>query len=406
MSTKRIPRIGAVVACFILLSGLLLSQADSDQIADKEYVGSEVCGACHDRHYDGWKSTLHSRMEQVVIVTEGTDRNVHGDFSSKDPDLTFTLDDVDMLVGNRFKQRYAKKIGDDYYMLPAQWNLETKEWVPYKPKKGWWAMEGLYPDQWDKRPTSKLCEGCHTTGFDIKTKIPSERSIACESCHGPGSRHMASREAEDIVNPARLDHERGNMICFQCHMSGRPPKGEFDVYAWPVGYTAGADLKRYWGYSRPTGESVYDLWADGFAHKNRVQGNTFVQSKMHRYGVSCFTCHDPHGSRNTSFTLKSVETNSLCLTCHGENCPHAAFKAHISEHTRHTATGPGSICIECHMPKTGKNAVKWDSRDHRFTFISPLVTTRFGTPNGCVDCHADKTPEWALKEVTEWRFTR
>jgi predicted CXXCH cytochrome family protein len=405
MSTKMILHIGVMVVCFALFSGLLLAQTNTDQTTAKEYVGSEVCAACHDQHYDGWKSTLHGMMEQEVIKA-GPNKNVLGDFSSKDSDLTFTLDDVDLLVGSRSKQRYAKKIGDDYYMLPAQWNVKTKEWVPYKPKKDWWATEGLYPKEWDKRPTSRLCEGCHTTGFDIRTKVPFERNISCESCHGPGSRHSDSEEADDIINPGRLSHETGNMVCFQCHMSGRPPKGEFETYAWPVGYTAGEDLKKYWVYSKPTGENVYDLWADGYAHKNRVQGNTFIQSKMYRNGLSCFTCHDSHGSRHTSFTLKSAETNSLCLSCHGENSPHAVFKTDISEHTHHLTTSPGSVCIECHMPKTGKNAVKWDARDHSFTFISPLATTRFGTPNSCNNCHADKTPEWALKEVTDWRFVK
>ena len=72
-------------------------------------------------------------MEQEVIRA-GFDQIVLGDFSSKDSDLTFTLDEVDMLVGSRFKQRYAKKMGDDYYMLAAQWNVEKMEWVRYHPK--------------------------------------------------------------------------------------------------------------------------------------------------------------------------------------------------------------------------------------------------------------------------------
>jgi len=56
------------------------------------------------------------------------------------------------------------------------------------------------------------------------------------------------------------------------------------------------------------------------------------------------------------------------------------------------------------MPKTGKNAVPWDARDHRFTFITPQATIRFGVPNGCNNCHEDKTPEWALTEVVKWKF--
>lgn len=126
------------------------------------YVGSEKCLLCHQQHYHGWKSTLHSKMEQSVIL-KGPDKTVKADFSSGDTVLTFKLEDVDMVVGSRFKQRYAKKIGDDFYMFPAQWNVETKQWVEYQPKNDWWAAEGVYPADWDKRPASKLCERCRTT---------------------------------------------------------------------------------------------------------------------------------------------------------------------------------------------------------------------------------------------------
>jgi predicted CXXCH cytochrome family protein len=392
-----------ILSLILFIVFLSFSQSSPQKESNKKYVGSESCVTCHEEHYQGWKSTLHSKMEQDPIK-DGPNKNVLGDFSTQDFHLTFTLEDVDMLVGSRFKQRYAKKIGDDYYMLPAQWNIETKEWATYQPKNDWWAAEGVYPKEWSKRPASKLCEGCHTTGFDIKTKKPAERNITCENCHGPGNLHVESKGKGNIINPTKLNHERGNMTCFQCHMSGRPPKGEFENYAWPVGYKPGENLKSFWVYAKPTGENVYEMWADGYAHKNRVQGNTFIQSKMYHKGLRCFTCHDPHGSPYTSFTVKSGENNSLCLTCHGENSPQATFKTDLSEHTHHEANSQGSRCIECHMPKTGKNALKWDARDHSFTFILPLATIRDGTPNGCNNCHSDKTPEWALKEVMEWRF--
>lgn len=365
------------------------------------YVGSEKCQLCHQQHYHGWKSTLHSKMEQSVIL-KGPDKTVKANFSSGETVLTFRLEDVNMVVGSRFKQRYAKKIGDDLFILPAQWNVESREWVKYQPQDDWWAVEGIYPTAWDKRPASKLCEGCHTTGFDINTKKPAESNITCESCHGPGALHIES--GEDIINPAKLSHERSNMVCFQCHMSGRPPKGEFETYAWPIGYRPGEDLKKHWIYDKPTGKNAYEMWADGYAHKNRVQGNTFIQSKMYRKGLRCFTCHDAHGSRYAAFTVKSGRNNSLCLSCHGENAPQAVFNKSLSEHTRHEADGPGSACIECHMPKTGKNAAKWDARDHSFKFVSPLSTIRFGTPNGCNNCHADKTAEWAFEELVKWKF--
>ena len=367
--------------------------AGSDAAVAQEentYVGSKTCANCHTEHYAGWKSTLHSKIEQDVIP-QGPDKTVKGDFSSDDSDLTFTLQDVNMVVGSRFKQMYAQKIGADFYMLPAQWNVATKEWVKYQPENQWWAVEGIYPPEWDKQPTSKLCEGCHTVGFDIATKQPVERSVGCESCHGPGSNHAKSTKNEDIINPIQLGHQRGNMICFQCHMSGRPPKGEFETYAWPVGYKPGEDLNTYWVYAKPTGTNTPEMWAEGYARKEGVQGNTFIQGRMYTDGVSCFTCHDPHGSRHTAFTVKSGKNNSLCLTCHGEKSR--------PRHTHHKSDVPGSKCVVCHMPKSGKNAIEWDATDHSFRFISPLSTTKFGTPNGCNNCHTDKSPEWALGKV-------
>jgi hypothetical protein len=54
------------------------------------------------------------------------------------------------------------------------------------------------------------------------------------------------------------------------------------------------------------------------------------------------------------------------------------------------------------MPKTGKNAVKWDARDHSFRFISPEESVKYGVPNGCVNCHKDKDNVWAIKQMRSW----
>ena len=40
------------------------------------------------------------------------------------------------------------------------------------------------------------------------------------------------------------------------------------------------------------GETTFTHFADGTAHKNRMQGNDFVTSLMYSHGVTCFTCHD------------------------------------------------------------------------------------------------------------------
>ena len=54
-------------------------------------------------------------------------------------------------------------------------------------------------------------------------------------------------------------------------------------------------------------------FADGPANKNRMQGNDFVQSLMYRRGVTCFSCHDVHGTANNCRSLHSKTYLSLLI---------------------------------------------------------------------------------------------
>ena len=76
------------------------------------------------------------------------------DFSKPDPLLTFTKDDVALVYGSRWKQRYFKKVGDDYFVFPAQWDVAHQIWRRYFVANGtdWWAT--LYPPDNFQRPTS------------------------------------------------------------------------------------------------------------------------------------------------------------------------------------------------------------------------------------------------------------
>ncbi|MFO1460300.1 MAG: cytochrome C, partial [Verrucomicrobiota bacterium] len=70
------------------------------------------------------------------------------------------------------------------------------------------------------------------------------------------------------MNPARLSWERSMDICLSCHQAGRP-HGPQTEYAWPVGYTPGADLSRFWMPFEPNGSVTPEFWHNGSAHKNR-----------------------------------------------------------------------------------------------------------------------------------------
>jgi predicted CXXCH cytochrome family protein len=87
---------------------------------------------------------------------------------------------------------------------------------------------------------------------------------------------------------------------------------------------------------------------DGTAHKNRMQGNDFAQSLMYARGVTCFSCHDPHGTDNVGMVRKPG--NALCLDCHGPNAEAGPHAPTIEAHTHHQAGSAGNECTACHMP--------------------------------------------------------
>jgi predicted CXXCH cytochrome family protein len=369
------------------------------------YVGSKACQSCHQDIYARWVKTA---MANVL-----RDPKVHPDAFAADPatapaDLRFTKDEVAFIYGSQWKQRYWKKAGDTYVPLLAQFNIATKKWSKYHvPDTGgdWWAK--YYPDpQGDNsaRPTGPLCDGCHSVNYNIDTKQPTEWNVGCEQCHGAGSAHVQNPKLFNILNPARQNYVQANDTCIQCHSQGQPLsnpiKGKY--YDWAVGYHAGLKLADYWKLEPHTlGETTFTHFPDGTAHKNRMQGNDFVQSLMYTRGVTCFSCHDPHGTNNDAMLRQPI--NEVCMSCHGPNTQNGPHAVSIEAHTHHPAGSPGSQCVACHMPKIlpqlpGGPFVS----THTFHFVNPVETDALKIPNACNACHKDKTTAWASAELARW----
>jgi len=123
------------------------------------------------------------------------------------------------------------------------------------------------------------------------------------------------------------------------------------------------------------GETTFTHFADGTAHKNRMQGNDFVQSVMYTRGVKCSSCHDVHGTENESQLLKPASV--MCLECHGPSSPNGPHTSTIQEHTHHAAASAGSDCVACHMPKIETTIADVMVHTHTFRFIGPEATTRY-----------------------------
>jgi predicted CXXCH cytochrome family protein len=364
------------------------------------YVGSETCRRCHTPTYERWSKT---RMANVVTDPRQHPELVLPDFSKPDPLLTFKLADVAFVYGTKWKQRYFTKVGDDYFPFPAQWDVTHRQWRAYmvQPNTDWWVP--FYPADNMKRPTGPLCDGCHSVNYNVQSKTVLEWNVGCERCHGPGSEHVRRPGAATIVNPARLDYVRASDTCIQCHSQGQPLKNPIagQHYDWPVGFHQGGSLKDFWKLEEhKLGEASFTHFPDGTGHKNRMQGNDFVQSVMYTKGVTCFSCHDVHGTGNNADLIKPVK--QLCLTCHGPASPNGPHAASIEDHTHHQRGSAGGECVACHMPRIEQTIADVNVRSHTFKFITPAMTDQLKIPNPCTGCHTERTTQWAREALNNW----
>ena len=367
------------------------------------YVGSATCQTCHQEIYGRWTKT---RMANVVRDPKVHPDAIIPDLTKPDPLVKFTAKDIAFVYGSHWKQRYFKKVGDDFYPFPAQWDVINKKWLAYHvPDTGDWGAP-LYPDPAgdnSKRPTGPLCDGCHSVNYDIKTKTVAEWNVGCEKCHGPGSAHAADPKPTNIVNPAKQNYVDASDTCIACHSQGQPLNRVIagKAYDWPVGYHAGLKLADFWKLEdHKPGELTFTHFPDGTAHKNRMQGNDFVQSLMYARGVTCFSCHDPHGTDNEAMLRKPA--SEICMTCHAPNGRNGPRAATIEAHTHHAAGSPGSQCVACHMPLIEQTLGKINVASHTFHFVYPSQTEKLNIPNACNVCHQDKTAAWASAAIAGW----
>ncbi len=381
---------------FSPFANVCLAKAHNEEAT---YVGAEKCKECHQDMYQGWKSTLHpykfNRVSAGNVVGDFTNNNrmeIDGKTTSmfinnKDYFITTTGPDnkeqtykIGYVIGGFWKQLYVTEFPNgELHILPAMWIVETRTWKKSK--------------YWSKAIYQYSCSGCHNTGMQLnydKSKDTfkttwSDLGVACESCHGPGSKHLGAEESEKfstIVNPAKIpDPKRAVMVCGSCHNRGISVDGK---YGYPNGYKPGDQLNFIFN-EKPK------LHPDDSSRANRQQYIDWKKSGHAREGVACWDCHYSHRKGNSNKYQTKLPGTSLCRGCHEVESK--------GVHGIHSVNN----CIGCHMPPLGKRATKGDVHSHRFKVISPKKTIESGgpdkQPNSCNACHYHKSdkPEDMLK---------
>jgi predicted CXXCH cytochrome family protein len=402
--------------------------------AAAEFVGSAACAGCHEGESAAWRGSHHD-----LAMAEATGETVLGDFNN----ATFTYGDVT----SRFFRRDGKffvntdgpdgkftdfEIGYVFGVFPLQQYLIAfpdgriqalgLAWDSRPKDEGGQRWFHLYPGQdlkagdplhWTgiDQTWNFMCAECHSTelqkNYDAATNTYAttwaEIDVACETCHGPGSAHVAWANGDRLGADGLTVHfdERKDVQWTLDPATGSarrsvPRTSAKELETCGVCHARASKIAEPW---RP-GQSLLETHvpsllepglfeADGKMVDEVYNYAPFRQSKMFMAGVSCSDCHDPH-----SLQLRA-EADGVCLQCHdGE-------KFAAASHHHHDEDSTGARCVACHMPARTYMVV--DPRhDHGFRIPRPDESVRFGTTNACNDCHADRDAGWAAAAVERW----
>jgi DmsE family decaheme c-type cytochrome len=241
--------------------------------------------------------------------------------------------------------------------------------------------------------TSSVCQGCHEEIYNAFFKRNAHRIVetnkkrgweekACESCHGPGSKHAESTSADDILNPSKMKPAAADRICLTCHLNtptnvGRVMGGHArnqvrcaDCHSIhkepPKAGALGATLLPGGATSTPS-RSVDARTANCV----RCHTNTwaeFMRPFRHNLpegSMTCTDCHNPHGGTNRSMWLNTSMREPGCFKCHGDKRGPFTF-----EHAPVRLEG----CVTCHMPHGSQN---------------PRMLTHHEVRYQCLECHSN-----------------
>jgi len=229
---------------------------------------------------------------------------------------------------------------------------------------------------------STACQMCHEDIFNAFQKNPHHlvetskskgwETKACESCHGPGSKHAESASAADIRNPAKL---KPAQTCLKCHLNQPTHAGRLQSSHAKneVSCVACHSIHK----NGPNGLVARKPAAINAqcAACHMAQWASFNRPYKHRLpenAMSCVDCHNPHGSLQTRM-MQTVRSNEPgCLKCHGDKAGPFTF-----QHAPMKLEG----CGACHEPHGSANPKMLTRQDVRFV---------------CLECHANlPTPQAA-----------
>jgi len=388
------------------------------------------CAGCHGAEGEGVQQgdgggfgpRLRAQEDTPGDVLEALKGEAHASVGPLSGDDRYALlDRVERIeTSNRLMQfpfawltRDARWVHEEYTFLDppedqTDPNAEVTEVGPEPYEQGW----------------SNACDSCHSVnpafvdpGLGPGRAYVADLGIACESCHGPGAKHVARHRAPwnrygekgtgDIVVPNQLPPHLSASVCGVCHGDlvdrGDAPDRRFlpgdrlEDWNWVVQ----RDLSQF---PSEVQEAILDdderieggYWDDGTVRVVGRDYNGLALTPCHTAGeMDCTTCHSMHDAApSDQLKPEAVQGDAMCSSCHGS-------EAADPNHSHHSpAADGGPSCYDCHMPRTTWGLLG-AIRAHRVD--QPDAAKLWGNrPHACTLCHLELTRDETSEALSDW----
>ena len=426
--------------------------APTSAVRREDFVGAETCAGCHVAQYAAWRSSTHGRAggsaapNRVIAAFNGRPirfrdamvtprRSALGTYEflvARDSDEAHVVR-VDGVIGGGHMegggtQGFVTRWSDGTYrFLPFDYSRHNQAWfcnTGSRIDRGWVPISPTLAleDCGDWPPVRVLgdvaryanCQSCHASQLDVAFDTGSHGydtkyttlAINCESCHGPGRRHVAlvstgaAQRGADIGMRAlsTLDKDQSLRVCFQCHAVKDRIRS---------GYLSGDSLERYYSLSLPLlGDQP--LSADGRVRTFAYQENQRYSDCYLNGGMRCTDCHNPHSQQYRDVNgvpLSGRFDDRQCTSCHAsKGDPQAA-----AAHSHHPVQSPGSRCVGCHMPYLQHpeigGVIRYARSDHTIPVPRPAEDDTARAISGCAVCHRERSASSLAAQTTSWYGT-
>jgi len=254
------------------------------------------------------------------------------------------------------------------------------------------------------------CQGCHETQYEsYKKSIHSKKQVkgpaykeACETCHGPGAKHVekgGGRGVDIFDFGKKVDGTARAARCLTCHEETR------HLANWSLSKhsIAGVSCNDCHSVHSPRDKNLKIDQPDlcyGCHMNIRMQMNKQSHHPVKEGRISCSNCHDPHGTFGDHM-IKADTVNELCYTCHAEkrgpflwehapveeNCLNC-HNSHGSNHNKLLVRKPPQLCQSCHAENGTGHASNMYTAFETFNGAATGSKNRMFT-RGCVNCHTN-----------------